>query len=112
MKNRFWRKNPFFGIQIYYYLYILRQQCDTVPERVCVPNTQEVCRNENIQKCTPGYRQQCRDVWREEKQPYTDQECWNEPQRICKHVWVEDGYNNKIWKKRCINQNQVSTLGL
>lgn len=57
-----------------------KTQCNTVYVQQCAPQ-QEVrqCDIVTTQKCDSGTEEKCEDVWREETQPYTDQECWDEP---------------------------------
>ena len=88
-----------------------RQQCDWVKVNQCSPQRQKKCRNVNRQKCETVTKQECKQVWKEINQPYSDQECWDEPVQHtpCERVWVESGYNQKNWVEDpdCRRQNQV-----
>ena len=63
------------------------------------------------QKCDSGVKKECQDVWKNEQKPYSDQECTNQPQRVCEGVWVENAYNDKSWQEdptRCQTFSQVN----
>ena len=67
----------------------------------------------NKQKCDSGTKKECREIWREERRPYTDQECWNQPLTLCEQVWVNSGNGQKDWvddPSTCRTQNQVDSI--
>jgi len=73
--------------------------CDTKYRQACSPYEDTECRTVYKKECKTKHKEVCNNLVRDVPEDYVEDECKDEPTRVCDSTWVVKANGDKVWEE-------------